>query len=95
MDLVLGFPGIARYIFAFLILFPIGFLMGFPFPMGMRYLLENPVQRAYAWALNGCSSVLTSIISAQIALSLGITHIMAFAAIAYLFAFLSVRQRQR
>ena len=85
---ILGLSKILQYTLAILLLIPPGFLLGLPFPLGMRYLLNRPAQRAYAWTANGCASVLTSIISAQIALSLGIPIIILCAAAAYLLAFL-------
>lgn len=93
VDQILKFSITWQYIFAFLLLCPIGFLMGLPFPLGMRYLLQNPTQRAYAWSVNGCASVLASIGSAQIALSFGLLHIMAGAIVAYAFALLCVYRR--
>ena len=89
---ILKAPLIPRLIIALLILLPPGFLMGFPFPLGMRYMLKSTVQRAYAWSVNGCASVLTSIISAQIAISFGIHIILACAIFAYFLAFLSSRK---
>jgi hypothetical protein len=86
---ILGFSAPLQYSLALVLLLPVGFLMGLPFPLAMRYLLNSPVERAYAWAANGCTSVLTSVVSAQIALSLGIPTIMAGAAAAYLLALLS------
>lgn len=76
-----------RSVIALLFLFPAGFLMGLPFPLGMRYILKTPVQRAYVWSVNGCASVLSSIAAAQVAVSFGIAYIIAFAALAYLLAF--------
>jgi hypothetical protein len=93
VDQILKFSITCQYISAFLLLCPIGFLMGLPFAIGMRYLLQNPTQRAYAWSANGCASVLASIGSAQIALSFGLPHIMFAAIIAYAFALLSVFKR--
>ena len=84
---ILGLSKILQYTLATLLLILPGFLVGLPFPLGMRYLLNRPAQRAYAWTANGCASVLTSIISAQIALSLGIPIIILCAAAAYLVAF--------
>ncbi|MDD4072980.1 MAG: hypothetical protein PHY78_11525, partial [Desulfobacterales bacterium] len=72
------------------VMFPIGFLMGLPFPIGMQYILESPLQRTYAWAANGCASVLASILSAQIALSIGIPAILACALISYLLALICI-----
>jgi hypothetical protein len=89
---ILKAPFILRLTLALLILAPTGFLMGFPFPLGMRYMLNSTVQRAYAWSANGCASVLTSIISAQMAISFGIHIILACAIFAYFLAFLSSRK---
>jgi hypothetical protein len=85
---------ILQYIFAFAILLPVGFLMGLPFPMGMKYLLRNPTQRAYAWAINGSASVLTSIASAQIALSFGIHRLLICAAVSYVVVLLVIWRRK-
>ena len=79
-----------RYTLSLLLLLPPGFLMGLPFPLGMRYILNLPAQRAYAWTINGCASVLASIASAQIALGLGISAIMIFAISAYFLAFITL-----
>ncbi|GAB3522058.1 hypothetical protein GCM10027342_18940 [Photobacterium alginatilyticum] len=90
MDLIiehlLGLPVLLRYLIALLILFPPGFIMGVPFTLGMRCLLETPLQRAYAWAMNGCASVLTSIVAAGLALQFGILSIMLCATVFYLLA---------
>ncbi|MFH1992737.1 MAG: hypothetical protein ABIK98_10120 [Pseudomonadota bacterium] len=88
---IIGLSTVFRYLTAILLLIPAGFLAGLPFPLGMRYLFKSPGERAYAWAANGCASVLTSIACAQIALSLGIHTIIACAAAAYLLAFISAK----
>jgi len=92
---ILTFSIIFRYIFALLLLIPSGFLMGLPFPLGMRNLVKNPSERAYGWSANGCASVLTSIVSAQIALSHGIRTIIACAILAYLIVLVSSLKRYR
>jgi hypothetical protein len=79
-----------RYTLSLLLLLPPGFLIGLPFPLGMRYILDLPAQRAYAWTINGCASVLASIASAQIALNLGISAILIFAISAYFLAFIAL-----
>ena len=65
--------------------------MGLPFPIGMRDLLDTSVQRAYAWSLNGCASILTSIASAQLAIIFGISSLLGCAIAAYLIVILSWR----
>ena len=84
-----------RYLGAFLFLLPAGFLMGLPFPLGMRWLLPDPAQRSYAWSVNGCASVLASIAAAQIALSFGIAHIMGLAILAYIVTLLCVPKQPK
>lgn len=79
-----------RYPLSLLLLLPPGFLLGLPFPLGMRYILNLPAQRTYAWTINGCASVLASIASAQIALGIGISAIMIFAISAYFLALIAL-----
>jgi hypothetical protein len=73
-----------RGIVSILLLIPPSVLMGFPFPMAIRFLIESPGGRAYAWAANGSTSVLTSILAIQIALVMGISRLFLFAGICYL-----------
>jgi len=82
-----------RYALALLLLLPAGFLMGLPFPLGMRFLLQSPVQRAYAWSANGCASVLGSIVAAQVAISWGIPQVAAASVFAYVVALVAVAQQ--
>ena len=86
---IIQFNQFLRCALSLLLLLPLGFLMGLPFPLGMRYILNLPAQRAYAWTINGCASVLAAIASAQIALGLGISAILIFAILAYFLAFIT------
>jgi hypothetical protein len=70
-----------------------GFVMGLPFSLGMRFLLDRPADRAFAWAVNGCASVLASIVSAQIAISAGFHWLLAAALASYGAALLAGRRR--
>ena len=83
-----------RYaVLSLLVMIP-GFAMGVPFPLGMRFLLQRPVDRAFAWAVNGCASVLGSIATAQIAISAGFEWILAAAVISYALALGGVRRKR-
>jgi hypothetical protein len=82
-----------RYLIALFLIFPTGFMMGLPFPLGMRYMLDNPVQRAYAWSVNGCASVLSAIVAAQAAISFGIPSVAGLAVLAYVVAFGTIKKR--
>jgi len=92
---LLAFRNLWQYVWALLILFPIGFLMGLPFTIGMRDLLSSTTQRAYAWSANGCASVITAIVSAQIALIFGISTILGCAIATYFVVILSWQQMNR
>jgi hypothetical protein len=63
-----------RLLVAVAILFPLGFLMGMPFPLGMRIAsTQSPVITPGLWAVNGATSVLASVLAIAIALMAGIS----------------------
>ncbi|MGD2038294.1 MAG: hypothetical protein PVH28_10450 [Desulfobacterales bacterium] len=92
---LLRFREIWQYAWALLVLLPVGFLMGLPFTIGMRDLLSTATQRAYAWSANGCASVISAIVSAQIALIFGISSILSCAIAAYLVVIFSWQRMNR
>lgn len=64
---------------------PLCFLMGMPFPLGIRLTESlNPDLIPWAWSINGCASVLGSILPVIIALSLGFSVVLALSGIVYL-----------
>ena len=65
------------------VLVVVGILLGFPFPMGMRHLMNSPAHRAYAWASNGVASVLAAVVAAQLSISWGLTTLLWCAVVAY------------
>lgn len=79
LSLVLKMP------IAFLAILPFGFLMGFPFPTGIR-LLERREKGIipWAWATNAFSSVINSISALILAFWLGYNLVLLLAAGAYL-----------
>ena len=95
MQWLMGRALIWQYAVALLVLGPTGFLMGLPFTIGMRDMLSSAAQRAYAWSANGCASVLSSIVAAQIALAFGIVFILLSAIAAYGIVMLSWQQMNK
>jgi predicted membrane-bound spermidine synthase len=66
------------------ILGPIAFLMGGPFPLGLRTLAsDDPTRVAWAWAMNGFASVVAAPLAALIALEAGTRWLFAAAAAGY------------
>jgi len=74
-----------RLLSSVLILAPLGFLMGLPFPKGIAVTGRlAPGFIPWAWGINGCASVLSSILASMGALTFGFSWILACAGGAYL-----------
>jgi hypothetical protein len=76
-----------RLLVSVLSLAPLGFLMGVPFPKGIEIIGDlTPDLVSWAWGINGCTSVLASILSAMLAISFGFSWVLVGASVAYLAA---------
>lgn len=72
------------------ILFPLGFFMGMPFPIGMQLASTRAeALTPWLWGLNGATSVLASVWAFLIALGWGISIAFWMGAVCYVFAALS------
>ncbi|MBC8506597.1 MAG: hypothetical protein H8D34_17170 [Chloroflexi bacterium] len=92
IHIFLGWPLWARLTASLIGLAPLGFLMGLPFPLGLSWLeRQAPHLTPWAWAINGCASVIASVIAAIITLSYGFSLVMMLGAGAYLGAYLMLR----
>lgn len=82
--LLLPYSLLSRQCLTPLMLLPLGLLMGIPFPLGIRWLssFSSPLI-PWAWCVNGCSSVLSSILAVIIALGGGFTLVLYLAACCY------------
>lgn len=76
-----------------LLILPPGILLGIPFPLGMQHLAVLPGQKAHAWALNGCASVVSSVAAVQLTIASGLNTLMWVAAAAYGLAWLVVKPK--
>lgn len=92
----LGWGPYARLVACIFLIFPLGFLMGLPFPVGLKLTdRKDPSLLPWVWGINGCFSVLGSILSVAFAMTFGFNAVLEFAAICYLIAFLAVRRLYR
>jgi len=74
----------ARALATALLLGPLAFVMGMPFPLGLRQLSgDETAQVAWAWAANGFASVVAAPLAALIALEAGSDVVFGTAAAAY------------
>lgn len=84
LQLTLGLPFEARAAIACALLAPLGFLMGIPFPKGLARLnARAPAWVPLAWGVNGCASVISSILATLGALTFGFAAVMLAGAGAY------------
>lgn len=82
LSATVGNPFLSKLLISGAVLVPLGFLMGMPFPTGLR--LVDTVE--WAWALNASASVLGSVMAMVIAIHFGLTVTLACSALAYLLA---------
>ena len=86
-QLLLGQSLGLRLLISVLSLAPLGFLMGVPFPKGIEIIGRLvPDLIPWAWGINGCTSVLASILSAMLAISFGFSRVLVGASVAYVAA---------
>ena len=75
---------------------PPGFLMGIPLPAGVALLERRaPGLISWAWAVNGASSVIASILAALLALSFGFSTVLVLGAACYVGALLMAASLRR
>jgi hypothetical protein len=86
---LIGQPFVLKFVVSALIIVPLAFLMGMPFPTGLRALAEVQDHRSeWAWALNGAATVLGSVSAMIIAIHFGLNVTLTCGALAYLLAML-------
>jgi hypothetical protein len=82
--LLLPLPTLARVLVTALLIAPVGFLMGMPFPRGIAALRASEDVVPWAWAANGSASVVSAVLAAMLALSFGFTAVLVIGAGLYL-----------
>jgi hypothetical protein len=94
----LGLSLLQRFVITVILLGPAGFLMGVPFPGGIRRMLAGNAgsgQIPWIWAVNGAASVVSSVLAALLALSFGFDWVLRIGAVFYAGAWLAARLRAR
>jgi hypothetical protein len=84
-----------RLAIAALCIAPVAFFMGVPFPTGLRAAhAEHPAFVGWAWAANGCASVIGSVCAVLGAMVWGFTAMLLIAGLVYVAALAGVSRRQ-
>jgi hypothetical protein len=80
-------PDLARIALALLLIAPLAFFMGMPFPLALARLRERaPELVPWAWGINGCASVISAILATLLAITFGMSVVIAIAIALYLAA---------
>src|SRR6266851_3109520 len=80
---LLGWPLGARMAVALVVMLPLA-TMGMPFPLGLRHLgLTHAELLPWAWAINGCASVVATSLATLVALGTGLVAVLVAAAASY------------
>jgi len=81
---LIDLPFAARVVIAVALLAPAGLLMGTAMPIGLKRLAGlHPTGVAWAWGINGVTSVLGSVVAIFVALNWGFTVATLLAAACY------------
>lgn len=83
-----SWPSIARSLVAAALLAPLGFLLGAPFPSGLRAVADRAKTRIpWLWSVNSATSVLGSVLATLLALHAGARTTLAAGAVVYAVVF--------
>jgi spermidine synthase len=96
LETLIGQAFTTKLLTSALLLIPLGFAMGMPFPSGLRALSAAKAGNdhaghgavEWAWAMNAASSVLGSVLAIVIAIQFGLTVTLGYGVVAYVLAML-------
>jgi hypothetical protein len=91
-DIISSYAIPVKTMLVFFTLIPLGLLMGIPFPTGLRILSEkNKSMISWAWAINGCFSVLAPILTIMLAMAVGFNIVLWLGALTYVLSFVTLQ----
>jgi len=95
-DHFLGASKLVRIVISVILLFPLGLLLGVFFPTGIKIISADYKRFVpWAWGINGCASVIGTVLSIIIAMSHGFSTVTALAVIVYLIGVIAMFQAGR
>lgn len=75
---------LSHYLYSIVLIAPLGFCMGMPFPMALAKIGQTtPALIPWAWGINGCASVISAILATLIAMQFGFTVLIFLAVVLY------------
>ena len=86
-DALIELPDPAKIAISLALVAPLACLMGMPFPIGIAHLARDDQDLVpWAWAINGCASVVAAVLATLLAMHFGFTAVVLLAAAVYLAA---------
>jgi hypothetical protein len=83
----IGVADSVRILISVLLIAPLAFFMGMPFPLGLRRVAERaPDFVPWAWGINGFASVVSAVLATLLAIHFGFTIVIVIAMIIYIAA---------
>jgi len=77
----IGLPDAPRILLSVVLIAPLAFFMGMPFPLGLARLEARDARLIpWAWAINGCASVTGTVLATLLAIHVGFTAVVLAAA---------------
>jgi hypothetical protein len=87
LDHLATLPDAMRILISASLIAPLAFCMGMPFPLGLSRLADYaPDLIPWAWAINGCASVISAVLATLLAIHLGFSTVIAAAMAFYALA---------
>ena len=79
-----NWPLASRILLSIVLIAPLGFCMGIPFPLGLSALATSPPSLTpWAWGINGCASVISAILATLLAIHFGFNAVILLALACY------------
>ena len=92
---LIALPDLAKIALSLGLIGPLALFMGMPFPLALaRLKADAPHLVPWAWAINGCASVLSAILATLLAMTFGTRIVVFIAAALYLIAGASLAHRR-
>ena len=86
-SLLATWPMPLKMLATLIVIAPLAFVMGMPFPLGLSEIVKNaPPLVPWAWGINGCASLISAILATLLAIHIGYNLVVLLALLLYLVA---------
>ena len=91
----LGFGMVWRTAIAVLLIAPLGFVLGMPFPLGLRLAIErSSALGSWAWGVNGFFTVIGTVLALMLGMMIGFRMVLMLACACYLVGLVAMARLQ-